>query len=83
MFRYRPDVLAELEKHGARPTPHTRPELVSEFVGDLYRYELRRLKERLVRREIPREGYSERVIELRRRYLLVSLPVRYWTVSSE
>ncbi len=83
MFRYRADILQELEKHGARPTPSTRPELVSEFVSDLYRYELRRLKDRLVRREIPKDGYADRVVALRRKYILVSVPLRYWTDSSD
>jgi hypothetical protein len=83
MPRYRAQVLEELEKHGVRPTDATPPELVSEFVADLYRYELRRLKEQLVRREIPKAGYSDRVIELRRKYILVSVPLRYWTESSD
>ena len=49
-YRFRADVLEQLEKHGVRPTAATRPELVHEFVSDLYRYELRRLRDRLVRR---------------------------------
>ena len=81
-FKYRDDILAELERHGVRPTPETRPELVSEFVADLYRHELRRLRDRLVRGEIPKAGYSDRVIELRRKYVLVSIPLRYWTEPS-
>jgi hypothetical protein len=83
MVRYRAEILEELEKHGVRPTSRTRPELVSEFVADLYRYELRRLKDRLVRREIPKAGYSDRVIDLRRKYILVSIPLRHWTESSD
>jgi hypothetical protein len=51
---------------------------VHEFVSDLYRYELRRLRDRLVRREIPKEGYFQKVVELRRRYPLVSLKARDW-----
>jgi hypothetical protein len=66
-------VLAALAAHGIRPTPRSRPELVHEFVSDLYRYELRRLRDRLVRGEIPKAGYYERVVALRRQYPLVSL----------
>ena len=66
-------VLEELEKHGIRPRPTTPPELVHEFVSDLYRYELRRLRDRLRRGEIPKEGYIDRVVELRLKYPLVSL----------
>ena len=72
-YRYRADVLERLAGHGVSPTSSTRPELVHEFVSDLYRYELRRLRDRLVRREIPRDGYFDRVVALRRQYPLVSL----------
>lgn len=72
-YRFRVDVLEQLARHGVCPTPLTPPELVHEFVSDLYRYELRRLRDRLVRREIPRTGYFDRVVALRRLYPLVSL----------
>jgi hypothetical protein len=76
--RYRPDVLAALERHGVRPRPDTPPALVHEFVSDLYRYELRRLRDRLVRREIPKAGYLDRVVALRRQYALVSIRPEEW-----
>jgi len=72
-FRYRADVLDQLSRHGIRPSSSTRPEVVHEFVSDLYRFELRRLRDRLVRKEIPKEGYYDRVVDLRRQYPLVSL----------
>lgn len=78
-YRYRPQVLEALAAHGVRPTPSTRPELVHEFVSDLYRFELRRLRARQVRGEIRRQEYSNHVVALRRRYLLVSVPLRHWT----
>jgi hypothetical protein len=80
-YRYRADVLEQLERHGVRPTSSTKPELVHEFVSDLYRYELRRLRDRLVRREIPKEGYFDRVVALRRQYPLVSLKPLDWLVG--
>ena len=76
--RYRPEVLEALASHGVRPTPGTRPELLHEFVNDLYRFELRRLRARQVRGEIPRQEYSSHVVALRRRYVLVSVPLRRW-----
>ena len=72
-YRYRAAVLEQLSHHGIHPTPSTKPELVHEFVSDLYRFELRRLRDRLVRKEIPKVGYYDRVVELRRKYPLVSL----------
>ena len=80
-YRYRADVLEQLERHGVRPTVSTRPELVHEFVSDLYRYELRRLRDRLVRNQIPKVGYFDRVVALRRQYPLVSLKPQDWLVG--
>jgi hypothetical protein len=82
-YRFRADVVEQLARHGVRPTTSTRPELVHEFVSDLYRYELRRLRERLVRGEIPKAGYFDRVVALRRQYPLVSLKPRDWLVNLE
>jgi hypothetical protein len=81
-YRYRADVLEQLERHGVRPTSSTPPELVHEFVSDLYRFELRRLRDRLVRHEIPKDGYFDRVVALRRQYPLVSLKPHEWVVVS-
>jgi hypothetical protein len=75
-YRYREDVRTLLWRHGVDPAPTTAPELVHEFVSDLYRFELRRLRDRLVRREVPRAGYHDRVVALRRQYPLVSLRPR-------
>jgi hypothetical protein len=73
MYCYRPEILEQLERHGIKPTLSTPPERVHEFVSDLYRYELRRLRDRLVRQDIQKEGYFDRVVDLRRKYPIVSL----------
>jgi hypothetical protein len=77
-IRYRPEVLEELLCFGVRPTQTTRPELVHEFVSDLYRHELRTLRDRLLRKEFPKHEYFGRVVELRRRYRLISMRPREW-----
>ena len=77
-YCYRADVLEQLWKHGVQPGATTPPELVHEFVNDLYRFELRRLRDRLVRGEIPKIGYYDRVVALRVKYPLVSLKPREW-----
>ena len=56
----------------------TPPDLVHEFLNDLYRYELRRLRNRLLRREIAKSDYYNRVVEVRRRYPLLSLKTWQW-----
>ena len=77
-FRYRPDVLVQLTEHGVRPNAHTRPELVHGYVGDLYRHEIRRLRDRLLQREFPKREYASRVTDLRRRYHLISVRAFEW-----
>jgi hypothetical protein len=73
MYRYRRDVLEKLETHGIRPHSGSRPELVREFVNDLYRYEIRRLRERLLRGEFPKDTYFDRVVSLRNKYSVLAL----------
>ena len=77
-FHYRPDILEQLWHHGVHPTVRTRPALVHEFVSDLYRHELRRLRDRLLKREFPKPEYHGRVVELRKRYWLVSMKPDEW-----
>jgi len=83
MFRYDPELLAALAALGIIPRPETPPGRVKEAVNDLYRYELRCLRDRLVRKEIPKLGYSERVISLSRRYWMLSVPLDKWADASE
>ena len=80
-YRYRSDILAELPRHGVCPTSATPPALVHEFVSDLYRYELRRLRDRLLRHEFPKREYYGRVVDLRRRYRLISIRPQEWIVE--
>ncbi|HTK29938.1 MAG TPA: hypothetical protein VL309_10320 [Vicinamibacterales bacterium] len=77
-YRYKARVLEALSGHGVRPMSETRPELVHEFVRDLYRHEIRRLRERLLRGEFPRREYADRVVALRKRYWVTSLRPHEW-----
>lgn len=77
---YRPEVLEALAGHGLCPLPDTLPQVLRDALSDLYRYEIRRLKRRLLRGEFPKGEYIGRVIELRRKYLLLSLPLEHWTL---
>jgi hypothetical protein len=81
-YCYKPEIVQALWAHGVHPKETTPPELVHDFVSDLYRYELRKLRDRLVRREIPKIGYYERVVELREKYPLVSIKAKDWTIPS-
>jgi hypothetical protein len=77
-YVYRDDVREALLVHGVRPTEQTPPELVREFVCDVYRHELRRLRDRLLRNEFPKHEYAGRVIQVRNRYAVLALRAREW-----
>ena len=77
-YVYRDDVLRACERHGIMPTPRTPPELARGFVRDLYCYELRVLRDRLLRNEFPRQEYAGRVIVLRDTYRVLSLRPSEW-----
>ncbi len=78
-FRYKQSVLVELARHGAAPCEDTPPEMVREFINDLYVYEIRQLRKHFRAGLIPKSDYADEVTELRKRYPLLSLPVRFWT----
>jgi hypothetical protein len=73
VYRYRADVLAALPHHGVRPTERTSPELVRDYVRDLYKWEIRKLRERYLRGEFAKQDYWHRVDALRRSYPVLSL----------
>jgi len=80
-YRYHAWVLDALAAHGVRPTADTPPERLRDFVNDLYRYELRRLRAALLAGALPKAEYYGRVVALRRRYPLLSLKPRQWLES--
>ena len=82
-FRYRGDVLRDLWRHGVHPTSRTPPKLVRDFVRDLYRYEIRRLRARLLRKEFPRTEYADRVDQLRKDYGTLALLPQQFVEESE
>ena len=80
-FTYRRDVLESLLRHGVRPTSHTPPDLVRGFVRDLYKYEIRRLRERYLKKEFSKAQYSLLVEALRNQYGVLALVPRQWLES--
>ena len=81
MIRYKPEVLDELARHGLRPGPETSPARLREQINDLYRIEIRKLRDRCRAGEFSTRELPARVVELRRRYPLLSIPVARWTES--
>jgi len=63
------------------PSPKTPPELARGFVRDLYCYELRVLRDRMLQNEFPKHEYADRVVALRDSYRVLSLRPREWLSS--
>jgi hypothetical protein len=82
-YTYRQDVLNVVWRHGIMPTPHTSPELARGFVRDLYKYEIRRLRERYLRKEFPKAEYAALVEQLRNRYGVLALVPRLWVTDGD
>jgi hypothetical protein len=81
VYTYRAEVLLALERHGIRPAPHTRPELVRDFVRDLYTHEIRALRSGMLNGEFPRREYPSRVDALRGRYAVLALQPQQFLVA--
>ncbi len=81
MFRYRETVLTELARHGIIPRDDTAPELIHEFINALYVYEIRSLRRRLLDGAVAMRDYASQVEALRKRYPVLSTPVRFWLES--
>ncbi|PYR95152.1 MAG: hypothetical protein DMF84_02170 [Acidobacteria bacterium] len=81
-YVYAADILDPLAAHGLRPTATTPPGVVRDALSDLYRYEIRRLRRTLLEGGIQKPDYADHVIALRKRYWLLSLPVRHWAATA-
>jgi hypothetical protein len=79
IYRYRPQILEELARHGLCPLPSTSPIALRDAVRDLYRYEIKRLRSTLLAGRIAKKDYAAHVVALRTRYPLLSVPPALWT----
>jgi len=80
-FKYRATVLSEIARHGIKPSDDTPPELIHAFINDLYLFEIRSLRTKMLAGLIQKSDYAGQVNELRQRYPILSLPVRFWLDS--
>jgi hypothetical protein len=78
MWTYPTELLDALVRHGVAPTARTPPVFVRDYVSDLYRYELRRLRNRLLAGAFTRPEYLERVVGLRKQYWVLTLQPAAW-----
>jgi hypothetical protein len=81
-YRYKPEILAQLARHGVIPKPTTPPTTARGVVNDIYRYELRLLRDRFLVGEFSKKDYYDKVVEIRNRYPVMGVLTRHWTESS-
>jgi len=77
-WAYPADFLEQLLTHGLAPAPATPPALVRDALNDLYRFEIRRLRERLRGGQVEKADYVDEVVALRKKYWLLSLTPSAW-----
>jgi hypothetical protein len=77
-WTYPPELADALSAFGLRPTAETPPALVREALNDLYRFELRRMRERLRAGEVEKTRYVEDVIALRKKYWPLTMQLPVW-----
>ena len=77
-WTYPSELLERLGELGLAPRPDTPPAIVRDALNDLYRYELRRMREALRAGDIPKPDYIGLVIALRKKYWPLTLPVEGW-----
>lgn len=79
VYRYKPEILALLARHGVVPKSTTPPATARAVVNDIYRYELRRLRDRYLVGEFSKQAYYDQVVQIRNRYPVMAVLTRNWT----
>jgi hypothetical protein len=82
MYVYHQRVLDELARHGLKPLPSTSPQQLRDAVRDLYKFEIKRLRGDLLAGKFRKQDYAGYVVELRKRYWLLSVPTELWVVGN-
>ena len=77
-WTYPRELMEALASFGLAPTAHTPPVVVRDALNDLYRYELRRMRDRLRASEMDKPAYLDRVIALRKKYWPLTLQLPAW-----
>jgi hypothetical protein len=74
----RSSVREDLERHGVTIGPLDTPATLRERLNDVYVGEVRTLRERQTRGEIPLSDYAQHVWALKARFRLLGLPLELW-----
>ncbi len=77
-WTYPPELLDVLVTFGLKPAATTPPLVVRAALNDLYRFEIRRLRQRMVDGHVEKARYVDEVVVLRKRYWPLSLQPEHW-----
>jgi len=78
VWNYPDELLLALGAFGLAPGRETPPSVVRDALNDLYRYELRRMRDALLAGRIAKPDYLDHVIALRKKYWPLTLPLAGW-----
>lgn len=82
MIDLRPQVRAALAVHGVEPRDFDTAASLKERLNDLYLVEVRRLRDRQRRGEIPLREYAAHAEALKQSFALLGLPLGLWIESA-
>lgn len=77
-WTYPPELREALASLGLAPRSDTPPALVREAADELYKYQLRRLRDRQRAGAVAKAELTEAVVQLRRKYWVLTLPLGAW-----
>jgi hypothetical protein len=77
-WQYPVELVAALGGLGLAPHGATPPVVVRDQLNDLYRFELRRMRDQLRAGLVEKSAYLDRVIALRKHYWPLTLPLPIW-----
>jgi hypothetical protein len=77
-WTYPPELRDALATLGFAPRADTPPAFVRAAVDELYKFELRRLRDHHRAGTIAKADFSDLVVRLRKKYWMLTLPERAW-----
>ena len=78
IYAYKAEILEDLARHGLRPIATSSPQRLRDAVRDLYKFEIKKLRDAYLHGQFPKREFAGRVVELRKRYWLLSIPTTLW-----
>lgn len=77
-WTYPPELREALARFGLAPRPETPPVFVRDALSDLYRFEIRRLRDSLLAGHVAKADYIGLVVSLRKKYWPLTLTPAAW-----